>query len=124
VATAALRVAPPIIRLAPVSDSRPVSARMAQVLAEILAGARPASQLTDTAAPEVLRLLTRNAGRLSAFPGAVARRPIVDSVHVREPCAGVAEACAVVNLGPRCRAIAFRLERSGHRWHCTAVHIG
>lgn len=97
---------------------------MAQAIAEILAGARPAAQLADVATPDVIRLLSRNSGRLRAMPGLRPQRPVIDAVHVRAPCAGVAEACAVVNLGARCRAIAFRLELVDYRWRCTAVRVG
>jgi hypothetical protein len=97
---------------------------MAQAIAEVLAGARPVAQLTDVASLEVVRLLSRNAGRLCARPGLPPQRPIVDAVHLGEPCEGVAEACAVVNLGARYRALAFRLELLGGRWRCTAVRVG
>ena len=121
--TAALRIAPsagPDRRVRQLYDPRPTTARLAQAIAEILAGARPAAQLAAIATPDVLGLLLRNSGRLRARPGAPPQRPTVTAVHVSEPCAGVAEACAVVNLGTRCRAIAFRLELAGSRWRCTA----
>jgi hypothetical protein len=105
-------------------DPRPITRRLAQAIAEVLAGARPVTQLADVATLEVTRLLSRNAGRLSAHPGLPPQRPIVDAVHLGEPCEGVAEACAVVNLGARCRAIAFRLELAGGRWRCTAIRVG
>ena len=49
---------------------------------------------------------------------------VVRSVHVSEPVDGVAEVCAIVQQGPRCRAIALRLEGIDGRWQCTALHIG
>jgi hypothetical protein len=94
------------------------------VTAEVLVGARPARQLDDLTAPDVIRLLCRNAGRLAPQQGLAPVRPVVDSVHVRQPCAGVVEACAVINLGIRKRAIAIRLEAAGTHWRCTALHIG
>jgi hypothetical protein len=97
---------------------------MAQAIAEVLAGARPVTQLTDVATLDVIRLLSRNAGRLCARPGLPPQRPIVNAVHLGEPVEGVAEACAVVNLGTRYRAIAFRLELAADRWRCTAVRVG
>jgi hypothetical protein len=105
-------------------DPRTLARQLAQVIAEVLVGARPARQLDDLTAPEVIRLLCRNAGRLAARPGLIPVRPIVDSVHLRQPRADVAEACAVVDLGVRKRAIAIRLESTDGRWRCTALHIG
>lgn len=125
--SAALRLAsPPTLRdvSATASDPRPTTVWLAQAIAEILAGARPANQLAETATPEVISLLARNAGRLRARHDAAPQRPLVDAVHLGEPLPGVAEACAVVDLGVRCRALAFRLEQTGYRWRCTAVRIG
>jgi hypothetical protein len=45
-------------------------------------------------------------------------------VHVSEPADGVAEACAVVDTGPRRRAIALRLEGLDGRWRCTQLQFG
>ena len=98
--------------------------RLAQVIAEVLVGARPAAQLSDIAAPDVIRLLVRFAGRLAAAPGIRAQRPMVGAVHVRRPIPEAVEACALIDLGVRYRAIAFRLDRFGSRWQCTALHIG
>jgi hypothetical protein len=105
-------------------DPRPWTARLAQAIAEVLAGARPPAQLSRVATLEVLQLLERNAGRLGARPGAPPQRPIVGSVRVTEPRDGVAEACAVVNTGPRCRALALRLEGRSGEWRCTAIQVG
>jgi hypothetical protein len=105
-------------------DPRPWTARLAQAIAEVLAGARPAGQLSRVATLDVLQLLERGAGRLGARSGARPQRPIVGSVHVSEPRDGIAEACAVVDTGPRKRALALRLEGSNGEWRCTALHIG
>lgn len=105
-------------------DPRPWTARLAQAIAEVLAGARPAAQLSRVATLDVLQLLERGSGRLGARPGVPPQRPIVGSVHVSEPRDGVAEACAVVDTGPRRRALALRLEGINGQWRCTALHIG
>jgi hypothetical protein len=105
-------------------DPRPATERLAQAIAEVLAGARPAGQLAGVATLDVLRLLARSAGRLGARPGSPPQRPIVGSVRVTEPCAGVVEACAVINTGDRMRALALRLEGIDGRWRCTAIHLG
>jgi Family of unknown function (DUF6459) len=107
-----------------IPDPRPFVNRLAQAIAEVLAGVRSARQLDDLVAPDVIRLLCRSAGRLSARPGSSRDRPIVHSVHVSGPCPGVAEACAVINVGSRKRAIALRLEATDRHWRCTALHVG
>lgn len=114
--------AQPALRMA--GDPGPVARRLSQAVAEVLAGIRPARQLDDFAAPEVIRLLCRNAGRLGGPARPPRQRPVVSSVHVREPCPGAAEACAVIDTGPRRRAIALRLDADGARWRCTALHLG
>ena len=108
----------------PLPDPRPWTARLAQAIVEVLAGARPASQLSRVATLDVLQLLERGSGRLGARPGQPAQRPIVGSVHVSQPRSGVAEASVVVDTGPRKRALALRLEGVNGRWRCTAVQIG
>jgi Family of unknown function (DUF6459) len=105
-------------------DPQPCTERLAQAIVEVLAGARPAGQLTGVATLEVLRLLARGAGRLGARPGVLPQRPIVGSVRVTEPCDGVVEACAVINTGSRKRALALRLEGIDGQWRCTAMHVG
>jgi hypothetical protein len=128
-----LRLVPPAGGVAPTArltsrdllpDPRPWTVRLAQVVAEVLAGARPAGQLAGVATLEVLQLLERGSGRLGARRGGPPQRPIVSSVHVSEPCDGVAEACAVVDTGLRKRALAFRLEGANGHWRCTALHVG
>jgi hypothetical protein len=108
----------------PYPDPRPLTRRLAQAIAEVLVGLRAAGQLSAVAATDVTRLLTRNTGRLGTPPGTPQQRPIVASVHVREPCPAVAEACAVIDLGQRKRVIALRLEAADGQWRCTALHIG
>jgi Family of unknown function (DUF6459) len=105
-------------------DPRPWTARLAQAIAEVLAGARPAGQLAQVATLDVLALLERGSGRLGSRPGGPAQRPVVGSVHLSEPVEGVAEACAVVDTGVRRRALAFRLEGADGQWRCTALQIG
>jgi Family of unknown function (DUF6459) len=105
-------------------DPRAWTGRVAQAIAEVLAGARPASQLAQAATLDVLAVLERGAGRLGTRPGSAPQRPVVRSVHLSEPREGVAEACAVVDTGRRKRALALRLEGANGQWRCTAIHIG
>jgi hypothetical protein len=105
-------------------DPGPSAERLAQAIVEVLAGARPAGQLTGLATLDVIRLLARGAGHFGARRGARPQRPIVGSVHVSEPCDGVVEACAVINTDSRPRALALRLEGIDGQWRCTAVNLG
>jgi hypothetical protein len=105
-------------------DPRPWTRRLAQVIAEVLAGGRSPNQLCDVASLDVVRLLERRYGRFGVAPGTAPTRPIVRSVHVSEPQYGVAEACAVIATSSRVRAIALRLDAVNGQWRCTALQIG
>jgi Family of unknown function (DUF6459) len=106
-------------------DPRGWTGRLAQAIAEILAGARPAGQLARYTTLDVLEHLERSTGRLGTrTKGAAPMRPIVASVHVTEPADGVAEGCVVVDTGPRRRALALRLEGLDGRWRCTDLQFG
>ena len=103
-------------------DARTWAHRLAQAVAEVLAGARTPAQLSRYATWEVLQHLERAAAQLGRWrvPG----RPMVRSVHVCRPSERVAEACAVVEAGPRRRALAVRLEAVDGVWRCTALQVG
>jgi hypothetical protein len=45
-------------------------------------------------------------------------------VRVFEPADGVAELSAVVQVGPRYRAVAARLEGRNGRWRCVRLQLG
>jgi hypothetical protein len=102
--------------------------QFAQVLAETLAGARPASQLTPWTS-ERARAHIRRLGPLLA----VDRRPRVQRVRASRPARDVVEVAVVAEFGSRTRALAARLERAGPqpatpgrpgreaRWLCTAI---
>ena len=97
---------------------------LAQALVEVMAGARPASQLLRWATPEVYAVVARRSA-VSARRGLPAtRRATVRSVRVCEPADGVAEACAVVVDGPRVRALAMRLVGLDGRWRIEAFQVG
>jgi hypothetical protein len=103
-------------------DARAWAHRLSQAVGEVLAGARSPGQLSRYATWEVLQHVERAAARLGRWrvPG----RPMVCSVHVCRPLAGVAEVCAVVDTGNRRRALALRLEARGDTWQCTALQVG
>ena len=102
--------------------------QFAQVLAETLAGSRPASQITPWTT-ERARAHIRRLGPLLA----AGQRPRVQRVLTSRPMEDVVEVAVVVGFGPRTRALAARLERAGPqpatpgrparqaRWLCTDV---
>jgi len=63
------------------------------------------------------------AGRIDTSPTEPSRG-VVRSLHVSEPADGVAEVAASVRRGPRCTALALRLEGLDGRWQCTALEVG
>ncbi len=104
----------------------PWAARLIQAVAEVLDGDRPVAQLVRWSTLEVHAKLLRRAARAPQLgPAAAARRqrPVVRSVHVSQPTAGVAEACALIWRAGRGRALAVRLEWRAGRWICTAVDL-
>ncbi len=101
---------------------------------EVVSGVRPVSQLVRWTTAAVYDELCARVARPVASTGAVGRAvnttatprlaEVVRSIRVSEPHDGVAEVCAIVQQGPRCRAIALRLEGIDGRWQCTALQIG
>lgn len=96
----------------------PWAARFARAFAEVLAANRPARQLVRWATWPVYEQLETVVGLFADGP-----RPVLLSVRVSEPADSVAEACAVVRVGPRCRALALRFEGLDGRWQCTAAQL-
>jgi hypothetical protein len=98
--------------------------QMVQVIAEVLCGQRPATQLLRWTVPEVYeQVRSRTAARHR--PGAAPLRgPRVGTVRVCQPADGVAEAAAVVHGPQRARAVALRLEGLDGRWRVTVFQAG
>jgi len=93
--------------------------QFAQVLAETLAGSRPAQQLTPWTTEQTRRRIRQLGPLLST-----GQRPLVRRVITSEPAQDVLEMTAVVGFGPRVRVLALRLERAEHprpHWRCTAI---
>jgi hypothetical protein len=90
----------------------------AQVLAETLAGVRPASQLVPWTT-ERARSRIQQLGPLLA----AGQRPRIRRVVTFRPTADAMEMTVVVGFGPRVHALALRLERGddSRRWLCTIV---
>lgn len=108
-------------------EPRPWAGRLVQAVVEVTAGVRPLTQLVRWTTTEVYESMQRRATHaLASGRGDETGRwaEVVRSVRVSEPVDGVAEVCAIVQQGPRCRAVALRLEGIDGRWQCTALHIG
>lgn len=125
-----LRLAPPAVargevRQFELPDPRQWCRQLIQAVVESLLGDRPVGQLARFATLDVLEAIERAAHQLRPRTrDPRAPRPRLRSVHLSEPQDGVAEACAVVSLGVRSRALALRLEALDGRWQCTAFEVG
>lgn len=97
---------------------RQAAATLARALAEVLTGARPASQLQNHCTPTVFAGLVKRV----PLPGQGLAR--LQSAHVCQPADGVAEVAAVFRRGPRGRALAFQLTGLDGRWRITALQVG
>jgi hypothetical protein len=108
----------------------PWAGRLVQGILEVLSGVRPLSQLVRWTTTDVYdSIATRTEHRFRRISETREVAPhrlaeVVRSVHVSEPVDGIAEVCAIVQQGPRCRAVALRLEGIDGRWQCTALQIG
>ncbi|MGH3163731.1 MAG: Rv3235 family protein [Streptosporangiaceae bacterium] len=107
------------------------SRQFAQVIAEILAGARSPRQLAPWTTERVrdrISLLTR-----TVTPG---QRPRIRRIVTSRPATRVVEMTVVLSFGPRSRALALRLEQlpgrqpapglpaRPARWLCTEIEVG
>ena len=121
-----LRLVPPALGPAPAGelpDPRSWAGRLAQAIVEVLVGSRSPAQLSAHASLPVVQQLERAAAVALRASRAGTRAPLVQSVQVCQPRRDVAEAAAVVNTGPRRRALALRLEVRNGRWQCTALQL-
>jgi hypothetical protein len=80
--------------------------QFAQVLAETLAGSRPAQQIRPWTTEQARKRINELGPMLSA-----ARQPRVRRVIVTSPAQGILEMTVIVDFGARARAVAVRLER-------------
>jgi hypothetical protein len=97
----------------------PWPSQFAQVLAETLAGSRPATQLRPWTT-EQTRQRIRQLGPMLA----TSQRPRVRRIMTSAPAPDVLEMTAVVGFGSRVRVLALRLERGEEacqHWRCTAI---
>ncbi|MDP4824719.1 MAG: Rv3235 family protein [Actinomycetes bacterium] len=108
-------------------------ARIAPAILEVVAGERPATQLSRWTSRDVYATLARRAAvalRHPAGKGRPAQCRRIKSVRLCSPDSGIVEASAVVTGIERTRAVALRLElinRTGphpQRWLITACELG
>jgi Family of unknown function (DUF6459) len=99
--------------------------QFAQALAETLAGSRSSRQLTPWTTEQARRRIRQLGPLLQA-----GQRPRVRRVITSVPARDVVEMTVIVGIGPRIRAMAVRLERTGpahpgpgceRHWLCTAI---
>ncbi|HEX5297593.1 MAG TPA: Rv3235 family protein [Streptosporangiaceae bacterium] len=107
------------------------SRQFAQVIAEILAGARSPRQLAPWTTERVRDRISLLAQTLT--PG---QRPRIRRIMTSRPAARVVEMTVVLSFGPRSRALALRLEQlpgrqpapglpaRPARWLCTEIEVG
>jgi hypothetical protein len=110
------------------TDTAIVRRRAEQVLRltfEVLDGRRPVAQLTGHLEPRALRYV-----RAAAAQRRAAQQPArMTSLHLDQPCPGVAEVAAVYRRGSRARALAARFERvpaepdDPRRWRCVTLRL-
>lgn len=112
-------------------EIRALARSIAQAAVEVLAGTRPAQQLSRTLDPGCFSALQHRAALTRAHaanaPGGQSRlhrSPMVRSVRVCAVNDGVYEASLVVSEELRSRAVAMRLEGINGTWRVTALEIG
>ena len=105
--------------------------QFAQLIVEIMAGLRPPRQIIGLTSDHA-RVQARRLAPLLASN----RRPRIQRIVTSRPAALAVEMAVIVNVGPRSRALAMRLEhlaarpatpgRPGPRgrWLCTAIEAG
>ena len=91
----------------PPPQAGPWPSQFAQVLAETLAGSRPADQIVPWTTEQARRRISQLGPML-----ATVHRPRVRRVIVSSPASGVLEMTVIVGLGTQLRAVAVRLERA------------
>jgi hypothetical protein len=111
---------PQLTARADLPEPRQWAGRFVQAVVEVLAGDRPTTQLVRWTTKEVYDVMS---GQVRST-GTRSSRAVVRSVHISEPADGVAEVAALVRRGPRCSAVALRLEGLDGRWQCTALEVG
>ncbi|UVJ38329.1 Rv3235 family protein [Arthrobacter sp. CJ23] len=131
-AVSAIRAANGIVRPAApqATDILAIARSLAQAAIEVLAGTRPAQQLSRSMDPRCLSSLQHRAALTRAHAARsrtgqrLHRSPVVRSVHACAISEGIYETTLVVAEENRSRAVAMRLERCDEAWKVTALEIG
>ncbi|HEY3688434.1 MAG TPA: Rv3235 family protein [Streptosporangiaceae bacterium] len=104
---------------APLTESSPWLRTLAQMIAEALAGCRPADPLRTVVAHDVYMTICRSRRTFRAHRYRPQlwrlRTCAIDRDHV--------EAAVVVRFGDDYRALALRLDRAATGWRCTVLRI-
>lgn len=90
----------------------------------MLGAHRPVSQLVRWTTTDVYARLARGSQAVGNRHARRGRRPVVRSVHVTEDRDGLAEVAAVVVVGERVRALAFRMVGRDGRWVIDDLVVG
>lgn len=110
-----------------------IARSIGQAAVEILAGTRPASQLSRWTEPDVVERFTQRAAMLKLVQEQCPERRDLFEVHraarvrrvrVCSPAPGCYEASLVVEESTRARAVALRIERSARQWRVTHLEVG
>lgn len=102
-------------------DPHAWSAALAVAVLEVLAGRRPAAQLSRWLEADALAVLSGHVPR--RWAGQPAPAPALRSVRVQQPAAGVAEVTVHGRLDDRPVPVALRLEARQARWLGTALEL-
>lgn len=126
VASALRAVAPAATPALP--DPAPLAANLGRSIIEVFAGVRDIDHLARWLSDEVYRHLlarTQYEARARRARHRVIRRPSVRHLgsRIQQLTVGVAECVVLLDVGPRVRAVALRLEWSGNRWRATSFHV-
>ena len=107
----------------PLPDPDQWGRRFLIALLETAAGRRPINQLSRHTTMAVLNGLRSDPAAIARL--APDRRPgSVRTVRSSRPDASVAEFSAVIQIGPRYRAVAARFESYNDSWRCVRLQIG
>ncbi len=112
----------PAIRLKPSAGRpEPYVAQVSTLLADVLAGTRPATQLARWATLDVQQRLARRAALRQPGRGGPMRRARVSSISTMVVSATAVQIAVVFFMGARAHAAAVRMEFRHGRWQVTDV---
>jgi hypothetical protein len=107
-------------------DARQWGGRIAQAIAEVVAGTRSPAQVVRWTTPEIHAQIARLASTSTRREGmrrTAARRSVVRAVRCEQSGEGRAEVAAVLDDGRRARALALQLTGLDGRWRVTAWRL-